>query len=100
MSGSMVEVEGNVVRISGEVDMANALQVRQAIEDAAQAGLAIVVDLTHTTFIDSSGLSELVRPLHDGHLVSIRGANPLVRRMLDLTGIDVVLKVVDDGPIG
>lgn len=97
MSGCTIGLNGNCVAISGEVDMDSAPDVRAALEAASNDGIGIEVDLSGTTFMDSSGLSELVRPLRDGHVVSVHGASPLVRRMLELTGIDVVLKV-DDGP--
>lgn len=51
-----------VVRISGEVDLTNAVEVRDAISNLASVdATAIVVDLTETAYLDSSGIAMLFR---------------------------------------
>ena len=51
-----------VVRISGEVDLTNAVEVREAISHVASVDEAvIVVDLTETAYLDSSGIAMLFR---------------------------------------
>ena len=94
MSDFKVETTPGRVSFSGEIDLDNTLVVRQALDLAAASGdSGILVDLSQTTFIDSSGLNELVRPTHDGHTVTICGASPLVLRLFEVTGLDVVLRV-------
>jgi anti-anti-sigma factor len=51
-----------VVRIEGEIDLSNAPDVASAIEGAMPDGATeLVVDLTDTTYLDSSGVGLLVR---------------------------------------
>lgn len=51
-----------VVRISGEVDLTNAVEVRDAISHVASVdATVIVVDLTETAYLDSSGIAMLFR---------------------------------------
>ena len=51
-----------VVRISGEVDLTNAAEVRDAISRVASLdATAIAVDLTETAYLDSSGIAMLFR---------------------------------------
>jgi anti-sigma B factor antagonist len=51
-----------VVRISGEVDLTNAAEIRDAISRVASADAAtIAVDLTETAYLDSSGIAMLFR---------------------------------------
>ncbi|TWD73003.1 anti-sigma B factor antagonist [Kribbella amoyensis] len=51
-----------VVRIYGEVDLTNAVEVRDAISRVASADVTvIVVDLSETGYLDSSGIAMLFR---------------------------------------
>ncbi len=82
-----------VVVAAGEVDLASA----EALEQEATAALVqaetteVVVDLSGVTFLDSSGISALVkqRRLADerGKLMRISGAGGTVRDVLQLTGV-------------
>ena len=58
------ELHGSVclVRVYGEIDMSNDREVLTAIQVAvARNTLRLVVDLTHTTYLDSAGLALLLR---------------------------------------
>lgn len=50
-----------VVAVAGEVDLATANDLWVAIEAASVERKTVLVDLTDTAFMDSSGLSVLVR---------------------------------------
>jgi len=51
-----------VVRIEGDVDLANAHDIDRRISAAYQSGIDhVVVDLGGTTYLDSAGLAMLVR---------------------------------------
>ena len=51
-----------VVKIQGEVDLTNAVEVRDAISRVASADVTvIVVDLSQTAYLDSSGIAMLFR---------------------------------------
>jgi anti-sigma B factor antagonist len=93
--------EGSVVRVCGEVDPATSALVWQGIEEAIDLGGPLVIDLTETTFMDSSGMTLLVRArqrLGEGaDEVVVRGPSPAVRAVLDLTGIDTIVRIEEAG---
>jgi anti-anti-sigma factor len=77
-----------VLRLSGEVDVAASGAVRARVDGAARGPL--VVELSAVTFVDSSGLRELLRAGMEcerlgGRLV-LAGVPPVLARLLDLTG--------------
>jgi anti-anti-sigma factor len=50
----------HTVRICGEVDLTNAVEVREAISRVASPDAPVIaVDLTETTYLDSSGIAML-----------------------------------------
>ena len=88
--------------VRGELDVATAPQLTEAA-DAVLAGSpsALVVDLTRTAFLDSSGARTLVvlarRAAAVGvllHVVAPRGNRP-VRLPLDLMELDSVVPIVN-----
>ncbi len=90
-----------VVAFRGEFDMA-AKDAAAAALAAALAGDAesIVVDLRDVSYMDSTGVSCLARAkrMADGlgrRIVLQNGSGPS-RRVLELTGLDEMLEVVED----
>jgi anti-sigma B factor antagonist len=89
-----------VLVLSGEVDVASALELRLELAAAVDAsGTRVVVDLTSVGFMDCAGVGELVRALRRTGWArgSICLANPTrsVRRILELTSAGSVLPVYD-----
>lgn len=94
-----VEVSGPVdaplVTVSGELDVATSPRLRRQLDDAVDAGARDVrVDLSLVGFMDSSGLGALMAVQHrlqacDGR-ITIVGAAPPVRRILEITALDEV----------
>jgi anti-sigma B factor antagonist len=87
-----------VVSVSGEIDLASAPVVRDAIKSMIENGThRFIVDLGGVDFMDSTGLSLLIAvhtQLGPGALgVVANRAN--VRRVLAVTGIDTVIPVFD-----
>jgi anti-sigma B factor antagonist len=82
-----------VIDVAGEVDMATAPLVAGAIDDAIRSGSAeLLIDLTRTSFMDSSGLNLLLQTRArldalDGRL-AIVCPQGCVRRAFDLAGLD------------
>jgi anti-anti-sigma factor len=82
-----------VAHLAGEIDISNAGEVGTAIERAvpADAG-AVIVDLSHVGYLDSSGISLLLRLSERlrARRIDLRLAVPRdapVRAILELTGL-------------
>jgi anti-anti-sigma factor len=91
------DIDGvRVLRLAGDVDVSQSLAVRDAVGAAIEAGAPVVVDLGGVRFIDSSGIGILVtahRRAPDGFAVA--GAVEAVRRALELTRTDRILRLFD-----
>lgn len=89
-----------VLAVSGEVDLATAPQLRnQLIDLVADGHRRIVVDLSGTDFLDSTGLGALVAGLkrlraHDGEM-RVVCTTPRVRKVFELTHVDRVLPLFE-----
>ena len=90
-----------VLSPSGELDMSNGERFEEAISDArATRPEAIVLDLTHLTFMDSSGLRILLDTWNESKLAErpltiVVPKDGLVRRVLEVSGCDGILPLVD-----
>jgi anti-sigma B factor antagonist len=90
-----------VVEVGGEVDMTSAPTLRDHLLDHIGLGEScVVVDLSGVEFMDSTGLSALVVAYRQageiGSSVVVAGAQPAVRRVLEITQLDVLLEHQDD----
>jgi len=89
----------SVLRLRGELDAANQDQLRCAIRSVADhhGPRVLVLDLSELGFADCAGLSAVLwahRHLaRQGHELVLAGIQPLVRRLLDVTGLDTRLQV-------
>jgi anti-anti-sigma factor len=72
------------LHLAGELDIATAPQLREALTDVDGS---LVVDLGRLTFIDAIGIEELARVARRSTL-EIRGASPFVRRVLTLVDLE------------
>jgi anti-sigma B factor antagonist/stage II sporulation protein AA (anti-sigma F factor antagonist) len=83
-----------VVRIEGEIDLSNADEIGDDVSRAVPHDAAgVVLDLTGTTYLDSSGLRllfDLAQRLHvrRQQLVLVVTDEALVRRVIVLTKLD------------
>lgn len=92
-----------VLSVSGEIDLHTAPGLRAALEPAVQAareqGTAVVVDLSAVSFLDSTGLGELVGAhkalAGSGDRLHVVAVGDRVPRLLALTGLTEVLAVHD-----
>lgn len=80
-----------VASISGEVDADNCAEVGEALLDGGATSAAMTLDTSELAFLDSSGISELLR-IHDAYVAaggSFVLSNPTdnVRRVLEITGL-------------
>ena len=87
-----------VVAAVREIDLTNAESLRDALLSALNSGaLGLVVDMTATTFIDSAGVTALVRASRRAAAteatVRVAATAPTVLRVLNLVGIDQLIEV-------
>lgn len=92
------------VTLNGELDLAAAPRLDEALSEAARGSVAVILDLSELTFMDSSGLHAIVTArarLAEAacRLVLFRGRRQ-VRRMFELTGVDRVLEFVSARDVG
>ena len=90
-----------VLRCEGRLTMVAAPHLRSAVEESiASGGRRIVVDLSPTTFVDSSGLGALVNGLKSARVAGgdlrIAGAPEQALAALRLTNLDRVLRPFTD----
>jgi anti-anti-sigma factor len=86
----------SVLRLRGELDASNRDHLRSAISSALENHPPLLlVDLSGLGFMDCAGLSVLVWAHKHlagcGHQLVITGAEPVVQRLLHLTGLDMYL---------
>ena len=92
-----------VVKVTGEIDLYTAPRLWEALDAAiAETPNELVIDLSSVKFVDSTGLSVLVRahkrlkPISGA--VVVRGATDQVFKTLDLTKLTKVITVEASPP--
>ena len=90
------------LRVRGELDLATAPRLAEAAESQlSQQPRSLVVDLTDTTFLDSSGARELVRVARRAAAAGVAlevvcpRANRPVRLVVDLLELRAVVPIVE-----
>ena len=86
-----------LVSVSGEVDLHTAGCLEARIEEAGNLGPdTVVVDLSATSFIDSTALSVLVRESKRlegrGHVLGVVTNDPRIQRIIEVTGLNRSLR--------
>ncbi|MFL5822520.1 MAG: STAS domain-containing protein [Solirubrobacteraceae bacterium] len=89
-----------VIGVSGELDLASSPALEQELESRVTSGTELViVDLRHLEFMDSTGLSVLVRAhqraTESGQRFAVVKGPQQVQRLLSLTGVADRLTLVD-----
>jgi anti-anti-sigma factor len=94
-----------VLQVSGELDVATVEVLRDAVGKAVAEGpAALLVDLSTTRFIDSTGCRELVRTAKAGAAARVAVAvvvppdNWRVRRVVDFVQLSALVPVHDALP--
>jgi anti-sigma B factor antagonist len=83
-----------VVSLSGELDLTNAARVQSVIEDIIAAGTGrLVVEMSELEFMDSPGLALLASVARKVPEVELRAPSPIVRRLIELTGLAEIRNV-------
>jgi anti-anti-sigma factor len=87
--------------LTGELDLDTAPALLAAVVEQLDTGATdVVVDLTHLSFIDSSGLGTLVgcwrRATNAGATLVVANPNEDVRVTLEITGLDQILPITPE----
>ncbi|MDA0174412.1 STAS domain-containing protein [Solirubrobacter taibaiensis] len=94
-----VDADTHVVAVAGEIDLFTAPEFKQRVSAPIDEGRThVIVDLTETTFIDSSSLGVLIgahRRLRrlEGRLVIVC-SNDAIIKTFRITGLDGVFTIV------
>ena len=102
MKLDVTEVGGDLlVRVLDErIDAAAAVQFRDAMRSATEAGHArVVLDLSRVTFVDSSGLGAIIavlKHLGDDKTLELAALQPAVAKVFRLTRMDSVFLIHAD----
>jgi anti-sigma B factor antagonist len=88
----------HVVAVGGEIDLFTAPELKAAIGEALESGhTRIVVDLSATTFLDSTALGVLIGAVkrlrsRDG-VLTIVNTDPNIAKTFEITGLDQIFTI-------
>lgn len=84
-----------VVWLSGELDLTSSARFAAAIDAALGSDPdRLILDASRLTFMDSSGIVLLISAAQRVQEVQVRDPSPIVRRLIELTGLTKVLRIV------
>ncbi len=90
----------HVISVAGEIDLFTAPELKAALGDALESGRTkIVVDLSQTTFLDSTALGVLIGAVkrlrsRDGSLVIVN-TDANIAKTFEITGLDQIFTILD-----
>jgi len=83
-----------VIRLSGELDSSNVGRLEATVASVLKAPPErVVFEMSELRFMDSAGISVLVRLAAEVEQVEIRDPSPIIRRVIEVTGLTGVLQV-------
>jgi anti-sigma B factor antagonist len=90
--------EGAVIAVRGEIDMATAPQLRDALLSLIDEGItSIAIDCRELEFLDSSGIGVLIAArnrLGDDGVLALQSPPAHIRKVLELTGVTEHVTIV------
>ena len=93
-----VDEDTHVVSVTGEIDLFTAPELKAALVEAIDAGRTrVVVDLTGTTFLDSTALGVLIGAVkrlrsRDG-VLTIVNTDANIAKTFEITGLDQIFTI-------
>jgi anti-sigma B factor antagonist len=82
-----------VVSLAGELDSSNADSLQERVASIPpQPPRRLIFDLTHLRFMDSAGIAVLIGAAKASS-VSLRNPSPIIRRVLEATGLSGVFSI-------
>jgi len=94
-----LDADRHVVAVRGEIDLFTAPELKQKLTDAIESGKnRIVVDLTDTTFLDSTALGVLIGAVkrlrsREGALVIVN-IDQNIAKTFEITGLDQIFTIL------
>ena len=100
-----VDDDTHVIAVAGEIDLFTAPEFKQRVMTPIAAGIDhVIVDLTETTFIDSSSLGVLIgahrRLKSRGGMLVVACNSEAIVKTFRITGLDGVFRLVDSVEAG
>jgi anti-sigma B factor antagonist len=98
LTQDQIDDERHVIAVAGEIDLFTAPEMKAALGEALEAGRTrIVVDLSETTFLDSTALGVLIGAVkrlrsRDGRL-TIVNVDPNIAKTFEITGLDQIFTI-------
>jgi anti-sigma B factor antagonist len=94
-----IDAERHVLAVRGEIDLFTAPELKQVLAEAIQAGRnRIIVDLTETSFLDSTALGVLigaVKRLRSRHgALAIVNVDENIAKTFEITGLDQIFTIL------
>jgi anti-sigma B factor antagonist len=94
-----IDRERHVLAVRGEIDLFTAPELKQVLAESIEAGrVRIIVDLTETTFLDSTALGVLIGAVkrlrsRDGAL-AIVNVDENIAKTFEITGLDQIFTIL------
>jgi anti-sigma B factor antagonist len=94
-----LDADRHVVAVRGEIDLFTAPELKQKLTDAIEGGKTrIVVDLSDTTFLDSTALGVLIGAVkrlrsREGALVIVN-TDQNIAKTFEITGLDQIFTIL------
>ncbi len=86
-----------VVVAAGEIDLESAPAFEATLNEAVDLSPVLTIDMHNVGFMDSSGLSVLIRVIQrcssEGGAVTLRGVRSGPLRLIEIAGIDTVMEI-------
>ena len=95
-----IDAERHVLAVRGEIDLFTAPELKKMLADAIENGATrVVVDLSETTFLDSTALGVLIGAVkrlrsRDGQLVIVN-TDANIAKTFEITGLDQIFTILD-----
>ncbi len=101
MKNEVQERDGsNVVSLQGEIDLERAPGVRRLLLGCVEQQKDTLVDLSAVSYIDSSGIANLIEALQsakkNGRRFALVSVSDQAKRVLKLARLDTVFVIYDD----
>jgi anti-sigma B factor antagonist len=94
-----IDAERHVLAVRGEIDLFTAPELKQVLAESIEASrIRIIVDLTETTFLDSTALGVLigaVKRLRSRHgALAIVNVDENIAKTFEITGLDQIFTIL------